>query len=104
MVRLILFYQRWISPLLPPRCRFYPSCSEYALTAIELHGGLKGSLLATKRICRCHPLCEGGYDPVPGSEHEPKDDTNTLTGGTGTGGDKHWRDVPPRAVTGNPKS
>lgn len=67
MVRLILFYQRWISPLLPPRCRFYPSCSEYALTAIELHGGLKGSALATKRICRCHPLSAGGYDPVPGS-------------------------------------
>ncbi|MCL4133865.1 UNVERIFIED_CONTAM: hypothetical protein GTU68_008688 [Idotea baltica] len=84
MVRLILFYQRWISPLLPPRCRFYPSCSEYALTAIQLHGGAKGSLLATKRICRCHPMSAGGYDPVPGSIEDAKESTDNSASA------KHW--------------
>lgn len=58
-------YQRLISPLLPPRCRFLPSCSNYAIEAIERHGALQGGWLATKRICRCHPLNPGGYDPVP---------------------------------------
>ena len=67
MVRIILFYQRWISPLKAPTCRFYPSCSQYAITAIETHGAAKGALLSVKRLFRCHPLCAGGYDPVPGS-------------------------------------
>jgi putative membrane protein insertion efficiency factor len=67
MLRLINIYQRWLSPLLPPHCRFYPSCSEYAAEAIQLHGGLRGSWLAIKRIGRCHPLCAGGHDPVPTS-------------------------------------
>lgn len=58
-------YQRLISPLLPPRCRFLPSCSNYAIEAIQRHGALQGGWLATKRICRCHPLNPGGYDPVP---------------------------------------
>jgi len=59
------FYKLAISPILPPSCRFYPSCSEYAHEAVERHGVLKGSLLAAKRIIRCHPFNPGGYDPVP---------------------------------------
>ena len=61
-------YQRWISPLKPPMCRFSPTCSQYAVEAVELHGILRGSGIALWRILRCHPLCTGGYDPVPGSE------------------------------------
>lgn len=62
---LIKLYKVVISPLLPPACRFLPTCSEYALEAIEKYGALKGSYLAARRILRCHPLCEGGHDPVP---------------------------------------
>jgi len=62
---LIKLYKVVLSPLLPPACRFLPTCSEYALEAIDKHGALKGSYLALRRILRCHPLCEGGYDPVP---------------------------------------
>jgi hypothetical protein len=58
-------YQRFISPLLGPRCRFYPSCSSYAIEAVERFGPIKGSALAVHRICRCHPLNPGGFDPVP---------------------------------------
>lgn len=64
------FYRRVISPLKPPTCRYYPTCSQYALTALEQHGAAKGSWLAVKRICRCHPFHPGGYDPVP--EPKPK--------------------------------
>lgn len=62
---LIRFYQRQISPCKPPSCRFYPSCSGYALTAIDRFGFCKGSLLAIWRILRCNPYNKGGYDPVP---------------------------------------
>lgn len=62
---LIRFYQYLLSPLLPPACRFTPSCSEYAREALEIHGVLRGSALAVWRILRCHPLCKGGLDPVP---------------------------------------
>jgi putative membrane protein insertion efficiency factor len=58
-------YQLAVSPMLGPRCRFYPSCSCYAHTAIERHGALRGSWLAVRRVLRCHPFREGGYDPVP---------------------------------------
>lgn len=58
-------YQRGLSPLLPPSCRFYPSCSAYAVQALEKHGAARGSWLAAKRLCRCHPFNPGGYDPVP---------------------------------------
>ncbi|MCA9740878.1 MAG: membrane protein insertion efficiency factor YidD [Deferribacteres bacterium] len=61
---LITSYQRVISPLFPPSCRFYPSCSAYAKEAIEKYGALKGSYLAIKRILKCHPFHPGGYDPV----------------------------------------
>jgi putative membrane protein insertion efficiency factor len=62
---LIRGYQLAISPLLGPRCRFYPSCSHYAIEAIETHGSLRGVWLTIKRISRCHPWHEGGFDPVP---------------------------------------
>ena len=62
---IIKAYQRIISPLLGPRCCYYPSCSQYAKEAIEMHGAFKGGWLAIKRISRCHPLAEGGNDPVP---------------------------------------
>ena len=61
----ISLYRRAVSPLLGPRCRFHPSCSEYAQLAIERFGVLRGSLLAAKRIARCNPAFEGGLDPVP---------------------------------------
>lgn len=62
---LIRFYQVAISPLKGPTCRFYPTCSHYALEAVDKHGALRGSWLAIKRILRCHPFHPGGYDPVP---------------------------------------
>ena len=61
----IRLYQLVVSPILPASCRFMPSCSSYAMDAIQRHGPLAGSWLATKRICRCHPWNDGGYDPVP---------------------------------------
>ncbi|MFK3982585.1 membrane protein insertion efficiency factor YidD [Micromonospora sp. NPDC050397] len=61
----IVAYRRWISPALPARCRFYPSCSAYALEAVTRHGALRGTGLAVWRLSRCHPFHPGGYDPVP---------------------------------------
>ena len=61
----IKVYQKAISPFLPPSCRFYPSCSEYAYEAIERHGLVKGFALTAMRISRCHPWNAGGFDPVP---------------------------------------
>ncbi len=64
-ILLIKAYQRLISPLLPPSCRFTPSCSAYAITSLERYGVVKGGWLAVRRIARCHPWNPGGYDPVP---------------------------------------
>ena len=61
----IRFYRYALSPLIPPRCRFQPTCSAYALEAIERHGPWRGTRLAVGRVLRCHPLCQGGWDPVP---------------------------------------
>ncbi|MCS5697052.1 membrane protein insertion efficiency factor YidD [Desulfofundulus thermocisternus] len=58
------FYQRFVSPLKPPACRFYPTCSEYAVQAVAKYGVVRGLLLACWRLLRCHPFCRGGYDPV----------------------------------------
>jgi putative membrane protein insertion efficiency factor len=83
MTRLLRFllraYQLTISPLLGPRCRFYPSCSSYAMEALQLHGAAKGSLLAAKRVCRCHPWNDGGFDPVP-PPAAPKSSSSTACG------------------------
>lgn len=65
LIALLRGYKRWISPLLGPRCRFHPTCSEYAMTAIARHGALRGGWLAMRRVARCHPLNPGGIDPVP---------------------------------------
>jgi uncharacterized protein len=65
LLLLVRVYQLCISPLLGPKCRFYPSCSNYALEAIRQFGAVKGSWLAIKRLCKCHPWHLGGYDPVP---------------------------------------
>jgi putative membrane protein insertion efficiency factor len=65
MVALITLYQRYLSPLLPASCRFYPSCSQYAADAITRYGMLRGIRLALLRILRCHPFHPGGYDPIP---------------------------------------
>ena len=62
---LVRFYRTGISPLHQPCCRFIPTCSQYALEAIEKYGAIKGGYLALRRILRCNPLCKGGYDPVP---------------------------------------
>ena len=65
LIVLVRGYQAVISPLLPPACRYYPSCSAYAVEALERHGARRGGWLALKRIGRCHPFRPGGYDPVP---------------------------------------
>jgi putative membrane protein insertion efficiency factor len=62
---LIRIYRKILSPLKPPTCRFYPTCSAYALEAITKYGPIKGSFLAVKRVLHCHPLNPGGFDPVP---------------------------------------
>ena len=65
LLLLIKFYRTCISPLFPPSCRYIPTCSQYALEAIEKYGALKGTWLTAKRLSRCHPFHKGGYDPVP---------------------------------------
>lgn len=65
LLALIRFYQLFISPLTLPHCRFYPTCSAYALEAVQKYGAVKGSYLAIRRILKCHPFHKGGYDPVP---------------------------------------
>ena len=67
----IKLYQLCISPFIGSRCRFYPTCSSYAVDAINSHGPIKGSILAIKRISRCHPWSDGGYDPVPDTAEQP---------------------------------
>jgi len=71
VIALIRFYQKALSPLKMPSCRFYPSCSEYFKTAVKARGVVVGSLLGVYRILRCNPFCRGGYDPVPGTEDDP---------------------------------
>lgn len=75
MIKLIRFYQKYISPLSNPSCRYIPTCSHYAIEAIETHGALKGGYLAAKRLLRCNPWGGIGYDPVPPKceHHHTKD-------------------------------
>jgi len=65
LLALIKIYINYVSPLFPPRCRFYPSCSNYGFEAVQTHGAIKGTYLTLRRILRCHPFNNGGYDPVP---------------------------------------
>lgn len=70
-ISLIKFYQRFISPLLGKnKCKFHPTCSQYALEAIQIHGAFKGSFMGMWRILRCNPFSKGGYDPVPEKKHK----------------------------------
>lgn len=68
-LQLLRGYKYLLSPLLPPACRYVPSCSEYAMEAVERYGVLRGSLLALGRLLRCHPFVKGGYDPVTTHQH-----------------------------------
>ena len=79
-IGLIRGYQLTLSPLLGPRCRFYPSCSHYACEALKQHGLLGGSWLTLRRLGRCHPFCTGGFDPVPSApEHRALDAAPTRS-------------------------
>ncbi len=69
LVFLIRVYQRCLSPLLPPTCRFYPSCSDYCIAAVQRHGAWRGGWIGLKRLLRCHPGTPGGYDPIPRGEN-----------------------------------
>ena len=75
LIALVRVYQRLVSPVLNaisgPRCRFHPTCSAYAVQALQQHGALHGSALTVRRIVRCHPLNDGGFDPVPPSPAKP---------------------------------
>ena len=73
LIGLVRGYQRWVSPMTPPSCRFHPTCSEYAMEALRTHGAFKGTWLAVRRIGRCHPWGGSGYDPVPGGRRDDDD-------------------------------
>jgi putative membrane protein insertion efficiency factor len=92
LLSVVRFYQRAISPAFPSRCRFYPSCSAYAVEAIELHGAARGSWLAVRRIVKCAPWHPGGVDLVPG----------TGTAGTGHTSSSASPDRVPPPATGRP--
>ncbi len=76
-LQLLRLYKRWISPAFPPSCRYVPTCSEYAMEAVERYGALRGGMMAAWRVLRCHPLAKGGYDPAvkdPVKENENQND------------------------------
>ncbi len=87
-IGLILFYKKFISPLFPPVCRFYPSCSSYALEAYRTHGFFRASYLTVWRICRCNPFNPGGHDPVPGSSAAAACGCGEAHGGADFGSDR----------------
>lgn len=88
-VGIIRLYRRWVSRFLPRVCRFEPTCSTYAIGALQKHGFWRGSWLATKRICRCHPFSAGGHDPVP--EPASRDDDQLASPDEGARGDADGR-------------
>ncbi|ROL60109.1 membrane protein insertion efficiency factor YidD [Bacteroidetes/Chlorobi group bacterium MS-B_bin-24] len=65
LIALVKLYKLFISPLFPPSCRFYPTCSDYSIEALRKYGAFKGLILSVRRVSRCHPFHPGGYDPVP---------------------------------------
>lgn len=71
LVGLVWLYRLTLSPFVGQHCRFTPTCSQYAIEALQAHGAFRGSLLAARRLSRCHPWCEGGYDPVPPAADAP---------------------------------
>lgn len=73
LIFMIKKYQKYISPIKKPTCRFYPTCSQYAIEAINEYGGLKGGAMAIRRLLRCHPWNPGGYDPVDKKKENKKD-------------------------------
>ncbi|QYF95437.1 membrane protein insertion efficiency factor YidD [Massilia sp. PAMC28688] len=82
LVWILRGYQLAISPMLGQNCRFYPSCSQYAIEALRAHGAGRGSWLAARRVCRCHPWTDGGHDPVPPARNKHSDpDSSTAARG-----------------------
>ncbi|MFV0555524.1 MAG: membrane protein insertion efficiency factor YidD [Lactovum sp.] len=78
LINFVRFYQRFISPILPPSCRYYPTCSSYMIQAIEKYGALKGTLMGVSRISRCHPFVSGGLDEVPDNFSLKRNKKNSL--------------------------
>lgn len=78
LIELILFYRKYLSPLKSTKCPYYPSCSEYGLTAVREYGAFRGGLLALWRILRCNPFSKGGYDPVPKIRKKQYDNNDIL--------------------------
>lgn len=76
----VIAYRRWISPALPARCRFYPSCSAYTLEALSEHGAVRGIWLSLRRLGRCHPFHPGGHDPVPPRHEHVMNSETEMTG------------------------
>ncbi|GAB3995244.1 membrane protein insertion efficiency factor YidD [Glycomyces albus] len=81
----VIAYRRWVSPAIPNRCRFYPSCSAYTLEALSRHGVVRGLWLSLRRLGRCHPFHPGGYDPVPPSRSEARTASEPTVGTEMTG-------------------
>jgi putative membrane protein insertion efficiency factor len=94
LLLLVTFYRRFVSPLLLPRCRFAPTCSAYAAEALVVHGALRGTWLAVRRVGRCHPFHPGGLDPVPPRRLRMSDDGGRTSAGPAPAGGPERPPVP----------